>query len=61
MLILHLTQRSVIIFMAVDHETYKYSHTNHVRQQNEKINRFFKSKRNSESRDCNDILMTRAL
>lgn len=47
--------------MAVDHETYKYSHTNHVRQQNEKINRFFKSKRNIESRDCNDILMTRAL
>lgn len=47
--------------MAVDHETYKYSHKTHVRRQNEKINRFFKSIRNSESRDSNDILMTRTL
>lgn len=60
-LILHLTQRNAIIFMAVDHIIYKYSHTAHIWQPNEKINRFFKSIRNSESRECNDILITSAL
>lgn len=45
----HLRQRNVIIFMAIDCKNYEYSHTIPVREPNEKIKRFFKSIRNSES------------
>lgn len=48
-LYVHLTQRNVIIFLAVDCKNYEYSHTIPKRKTNEKINRFFKSMRNCES------------